>query len=78
MKQIKRVDKRKLYKLLMSEKGTISIDKAIKYAQKKWPKNKKLNEDLEFARRTEAAWKQYDKGKFKRASSERFLNELKR
>ncbi len=38
--------------------------------------DKKLKEDLEFARRTEAAWKQIEEGKCKRMSAEEFLKEL--
>ncbi len=39
---------------------------------------KQLAEDLEFARRTEEAWKEYDKGHFKSMSADEFLEELKR
>ena len=38
--------------------------------------SKNLEEDLEFARRTEEAWKQYEEGKFVSKSKEDFLNEL--
>jgi AbrB family looped-hinge helix DNA binding protein len=34
---------------------------------------KKLSEDEIFAKRTEAAWKRYDQGKFKTASKKEFL-----
>ena len=37
-----------------------------------------LKADLEFAKRTEEAWKSYEKGEFKSMSSKDFLNELKR
>ena len=40
--------------------------------------SKKLVEDMEFARRTEEAWKQYDRGEFKSMSAEQFLKELKK
>ena len=40
--------------------------------------DKNLAEDLEFARRTEAAWKDYDKGKFKSLEFSEFLEELKK
>ena len=43
---------------------------------KKVPKQSK--EDKEFARRTEKAWKQYEKGKFKCMDSEDFLKELEK
>ena len=36
----------------------------------------RLKEDLEFARRTEEAWKEYDKGNFKRYSVDEFLKRL--
>lgn len=39
---------------------------------------KKLQEDLEFARRTEEAWKRYDKGKFKSMDFDDFLKEMKK
>ena len=40
--------------------------------------DKNLKEDLEFAKRTEEAWKRYDKGEFKSMDSKEFLNELKK
>ena len=40
--------------------------------------DKKLMEDVEFARRTEEAWKSYDRGEFKRMSAKNFLQELKK
>ncbi len=40
--------------------------------------DKNLKEDLEFARRTEEAWKKYDKGEFTSSSVEEFLEELKK
>lgn len=39
---------------------------------------KKFLEDIEFARRTEEAYKQYEKGKFRRMSYDKFLKELER
>ena len=38
--------------------------------------DKNLAEDLEFAKRTEEAWKSYDKGEFKSMDSKDFLKEL--
>lgn len=38
--------------------------------------SKNLEEDLEFARRTEEAWKEFEKGKFITKSKEDFLAEL--
>jgi len=40
--------------------------------------DKNLEEDLEFARRTEEAWKQIDEGKFTSYTHEEFLKELER
>ena len=36
----------------------------------------KLAEDLEFARRTEEAWREFDKGNFTRYSAEEFFKRL--
>ena len=40
--------------------------------------DKNIKEDLEFAKRTEEAWKRYDKGEFKSMDSKDFLKELKK
>ncbi len=40
--------------------------------------NKKLKEDLEFARRTEEAYKRYEKGEFISMPFDKFLKELKK
>ncbi len=37
-----------------------------------------LKEDLEFAKKTEEAWKRYEKGEFKSMDSKDFLKELKK
>ena len=37
-----------------------------------------LKEDLEFARRTEEAWKRIEKGEYERMDSDDFLNELEK
>tara|TARA_Y100000310_G_scaffold305653_1_gene346047 strand:+ start:419 stop:685 length:267 start_codon:yes stop_codon:yes gene_type:complete len=37
-----------------------------------------IEEDLEFARRTEEAWKAYDRGEFKEMEYEDFLKEVKK
>jgi hypothetical protein len=37
-----------------------------------------LKEDLEFAKRTEDAWKKYEKGEFKEQNIDDFLNDLKK
>jgi AbrB family looped-hinge helix DNA binding protein len=39
---------------------------------------KKLKQDLDFARRVEKAWKNYEKGKFKSLSADKFLEELEK
>ena len=40
--------------------------------------NKKLKEDLEFARRTEEALEKYDKGEFISMPIDKFLKKLKK
>ena len=40
--------------------------------------DKQLAEDMEFARRTEEAWKEYDKGKFKSMNFDDFISEMKK
>jgi len=37
-----------------------------------------IAEQKEFAKRTEAAWKDYDKGKFKSMDADEFIKELKK
>lgn len=39
--------------------------------------DKKVKGDLEFAKRTEAAWKEIEEGKGKRMSVQDFLNEIR-
>jgi AbrB family looped-hinge helix DNA binding protein len=39
---------------------------------------KNLIEDIEFAKKTQEAWKRYDKGKFKSMNKKDFLAELKK
>ena len=38
----------------------------------------KMKEDLEFAKRTEEAWKEYDKGGFISMDGDKFLKELEK
>ena len=38
--------------------------------------NKNLNEDLAFAKRTEAAWERYERGEFKSSTAKDFLRDL--
>jgi len=40
--------------------------------------DKNFEEDLEFAKRTEEAWKRHDQGKFKRMGFDDFLKEIKK
>jgi len=40
--------------------------------------DKNLEEDLEFAKRTEEAWKRYEKGEFVSMDAKDFLKELKK
>ena len=40
--------------------------------------DKNFKEDLEFARRTEEAWKRYEKGEFKSMPADKFLKELEK
>ena len=40
--------------------------------------NKNLKEDLIFAKRTEEAWKRYEKGEFKKMNYKDFLKELEK
>ena len=40
--------------------------------------NKNFKEELEFARRTEEAWKRHDNGKFNRMEINDFLKEIKK
>jgi len=39
--------------------------------------DKNLEEDLKFAKRTEKAWKEIEKGRFKRMSPQDFLKEIR-
>lgn len=40
--------------------------------------DKNLEEDLEFARRTEEAWKAYDRGEFTEMKFDSFIKEMKK
>ena len=40
--------------------------------------DKQLNEDLEFARRTEEAYKSYERGEFKEMEFDDFIKEMKK
>lgn len=40
--------------------------------------DEKFKEDLEFAKRTEEAWKRHDRGEFRRMELDDFLKEMKK
>lgn len=40
--------------------------------------DKNLKEDLEFAKRTEAAWERYEKGEFKASAAKDFIKDLEK
>lgn len=44
----------------------------------KKPTKKKIQEDLEFARRTEETYKRYEKGEFISMPADKFLEEMKK
>jgi len=56
--------------LIIKDKGTILLKKANDL-------DEKFKEDLEFARRTEEAWKEIESGKGIRMSADDFLKEMK-
>jgi len=55
--------------IIFKDKNSIILRKASEM-------DEQFKEDLEFARRTEEAWKEYDKGNFKRHSVDEFLKRL--
>ena len=55
--------------VLIKNQDQIILKKMTKF-------NKNLKEDLEFARRTEEAWKEFERGEFVSRSSEDFLKDL--
>ncbi len=57
--------------VLIKNKNQIIMKKASEM-------DKNLAEDLEFARRTEEAYKRYEKGEFISMPADRFLKELKK
>ena len=57
--------------VIMRNKDQIILKKASAF-------RRHLAEDLEFAKRTEEAWREYDKGNFKSMSADEFLKELKK
>ena len=57
--------------IIIQNKDQIIMKKASKLS-------KNLQEDLEFARRTEEAWKSYDRGEFKSMNFKDFLKALEK
>lgn len=57
--------------IIMQNNGQIILKKAEEFS-------KNIEEDLEFAKRTEEAWKAYDRGEFISQSKEEFLAELEK
>ena len=57
--------------LVIRNNGQIILKKASSM-------DKKLKEDLEFAKRTEEAWQSYDRGEFKSMSAADFLKEIEK
>lgn len=67
-----RKDLRKGDKLvILRTKDQIIMRKATKMEQQ-------LEEDLEFARRTDEVWKRYEKGEFKKMDFDEFIEEMKK
>ena len=57
--------------LIIKDDNRIILKKAEKLTEK-------MKEDLEFAKRTEEAWKAYERGKFTSYSKEDFLKRIKK
>ena len=57
--------------IVIKNKGQIILKKAEDFAEN-------IEEDLEFARRTEEAWKSYDRGEFISMSGDEFEKELEK
>ena len=57
--------------VIIRNKNQLIIEKVSEF-------DKKLEEDLEFARRTEEAWKKYEKGEFTEMNFDEFLEEVKK
>jgi len=55
--------------LIIQDDGKLIMKKATKI-------DKGIKEDLEFARRTEEAWKRFEKGEFVSMPADKFLKEL--
>ena len=57
--------------IIIKSEGKIIMKKATEL-------DEKLKEDLIFAKRTEKAWKRYEKGKFKSMDFDDFIAEMKK
>jgi len=57
--------------LIIKDQNRLILKKITKVTEK-------LKEDLMFAKRVEKAWKDYEKGKFKSMSADRFLEKLEK
>ena len=57
--------------IIMKNNNQIILKKASDFS-------KNIEDDLEFAKRTEEAWKAYDRGEFTSYSEEEFLKRLKK
>ena len=57
--------------VIMKNNDQIILKKANKFSET-------IEEDLEFAKRTEEAWKRYEKGEFKEMEFDDFINEMKK
>lgn len=57
--------------LIIKNKNTILLKKADDL-------DEKFKEDLEFARRTEEAWKRHDRREFRRMDFDHFIKEIKK
>lgn len=60
------------------EKLIIIKDKNRFIIKKASEMDEQLKEDIEFARRTEEAWKRYDRGEFTSMGADEFLKEMKK
>lgn len=63
---------------LAMKKDLKEYESAVFVFQKKEKISRKRKEDIEFAKRTEAAMKKYEEGKFKEMSGDDFLKELEK
>ena len=57
--------------VVIKNKDQIILKKASKF-------DKNIEEDLEFARRTEEAWKEIDEGRSKTSTFDEFINDLRK